>query len=115
LRQPRPPVPDGWTKRNGKEPDRREREESEVDVASEEEGEADVDRLLDGVPLEVQEAWVCEDLMFALQVRDHSKLVRPRLTDIRVSRDRYCGMRRVMILRIKISGYKAPDGVWILH
>lgn len=25
------------------------------------------ERLLDGVPLEVQEAWVCEDLMFVLQ------------------------------------------------
>ncbi len=27
------------------------------------------ERLLDGVPLEVQEAWICEDLMFVLKVR----------------------------------------------
>ena len=26
------------------------------------------ERQLDGVPLEVQEAWICEDLMFVLQV-----------------------------------------------
>lgn len=26
-------------------------------------------RNLDGVPLEVQEAWICEDLIFVLQVR----------------------------------------------
>lgn len=25
------------------------------------------ERLLDGVPLEVQEAWICEELMFLLQ------------------------------------------------
>jgi hypothetical protein len=24
--------------------------------------------MLDGVPLEVQEAWICEDLLFVLQV-----------------------------------------------
>jgi gamma-tubulin complex component 2 len=29
----------------------------------------DEDRKLDGVPLEVQEAWICEDLIFVLQVR----------------------------------------------
>lgn len=28
-------------------------------------------RLLDGVPLEVQEAWICEDLLFVLQVGSH--------------------------------------------
>jgi gamma-tubulin complex component 2 len=33
------------------------------------EGEAEDDgRKLDGVPLEVQEAWICEDLIFVLQV-----------------------------------------------
>ena len=35
--------------------------------------EADEDgsegRRLEGVPLEVQEAWICEDLIFVLQVR----------------------------------------------
>lgn len=28
----------------------------------------EMERLLDGVPLEVQEAWICEDLMYVLQV-----------------------------------------------
>jgi gamma-tubulin complex component 2 len=28
-----------------------------------------VSRLLDGVSLDVQEAWICEDMMFVLQVR----------------------------------------------
>jgi gamma-tubulin complex component 2 len=35
------------------------------------EGEDEVDAvetLLDGEPLEIQEAWICEDLLFALQV-----------------------------------------------
>jgi hypothetical protein len=42
----------------------------EVGVQAQEEEEVEsVQRLLDGVPLEVQEAWICEDLMFALQVR----------------------------------------------
>lgn len=42
------------------------------------------ERQLDGVPLEVQEAWICEDLMFVLQVRslhckgcDAAMLIRP--------------------------------------
>lgn len=35
----------------------------------EDEAEQVEERLLDGVPLEIQEAWICEDLMFALQVR----------------------------------------------
>lgn len=30
--------------------------------------EEDEMRKLDGVPLEVQEAWICEDLIFVLQV-----------------------------------------------
>jgi gamma-tubulin complex component 2 len=30
--------------------------------------EEDETRKLDGVPLEVQEAWICEDLIFVLQV-----------------------------------------------
>lgn len=30
-------------------------------------------RLLDEVPLEVQEAWICEDLLFVLQVSSHEK------------------------------------------
>lgn len=40
-------------------------EEDEEDL-----GQAEVveERLLDGVPLEVQEAFVCEDLLFILQV-----------------------------------------------
>lgn len=36
-----------------------------VDEAEEEE---DQGRRLDGVPLEVQKAWICEDLIFVLQV-----------------------------------------------
>ena len=31
--------------------------------------DTDEGRRLDGVPLEVQEAWICEDLIFVLQVR----------------------------------------------
>lgn len=46
--------------------------EKEVNIrleVREEEDEVDsVETLLEGVPLEVQEAWVCEDLLFALQV-----------------------------------------------
>jgi hypothetical protein len=30
--------------------------------------EAVRERLLDSVPLEIQEAWICEDIMFVLQV-----------------------------------------------
>lgn len=37
-------------------------------VADGDEGEADDQSKLVGVPLEVQEAWICEDLMFVLQV-----------------------------------------------
>lgn len=33
--------------------------------------EGKVGRQLDGVPLDVQEAWICEDLMFVLQVSNH--------------------------------------------
>jgi gamma-tubulin complex component 2 len=36
-----------------------------LDEAAEGEGPG---RRLDGVPLEVQEAWICEDLIFVLQV-----------------------------------------------
>lgn len=32
-------------------------------------------RMLEGVPLEVQEAWICEDLIFVLQVRPHRPLI----------------------------------------
>ena len=39
-----------------------------MEVDAEEAEEEQVERLLDGVPLEIQEAWICEDLMFALQV-----------------------------------------------
>jgi hypothetical protein len=28
--------------------------------------------MLDGVPLEVQEAWICEDLLFVLQVGEYA-------------------------------------------
>lgn len=37
-------------------------------MADGDEGEADDQSKLIGVPLEVQEAWICEDLMFVLQV-----------------------------------------------
>jgi hypothetical protein len=37
----------------------------ELDEADGDESEG---RRLDGVPLEVQEAWICEDLIFVLQV-----------------------------------------------
>lgn len=40
-----------------------EEDEEEEEVAPEV-----VERLLDGVPLEIQEAWICEDLIFVLQV-----------------------------------------------
>jgi gamma-tubulin complex component 2 len=43
------------------------RDDAEVEGLDEEEG---LGMKLDGVPLEVQEAWICEDLIFVLQVRD---------------------------------------------
>lgn len=45
----------------------RDQEDVDVDGA----GEVPRGQLLVGVPLEVQEAWVCEDLMFVLQVSLH--------------------------------------------
>lgn len=64
-----------YRNRNGKLPERGVDVEVLVEnrVISADE-EADIDekleeaRLLDGVPLEVQEAWICEDMMFVLQV-----------------------------------------------
>lgn len=55
--------------RHGKLPEREVNIRLEVD--GEEVDEDDIamaDRLLDDVPLEVQEAWICEELLFALQV-----------------------------------------------
>lgn len=40
----------------------------EEERAVDEEMEGQPERQLDGVPLDVQEAWICEDLMFVLQV-----------------------------------------------
>jgi len=54
--------------RNGKLPEREISIRVEVG-AGEDEPEQVEERLLDAVPLEIQEAWICEDLMFALQVR----------------------------------------------
>ncbi|RSH87478.1 hypothetical protein EHS25_003388 [Saitozyma podzolica] len=54
--------------RNGKQPERT--VQREVLVAPENADsieEAGPARMLDGVPLEVQEAWICEDLLFVLQ------------------------------------------------
>jgi gamma-tubulin complex component 2 len=46
-----------------------EEDEEEEEVAPEV-----VERLLDGVPLEVQEAWICEDLVFVLQVSSGARV-----------------------------------------
>ena len=52
--------------RNGKAPERE--VHIRVEIGEGEDEVDDVETLLDGVPLEVQEAWICEDLLFALQV-----------------------------------------------
>jgi len=39
-----------------------------VEIGAGDEEMDEVETLLNGVPLEIQEAWVCEDLLFALQV-----------------------------------------------
>lgn len=57
------------------------RDAAEVDGPHEVE---DTGRQLDGVPLEVQEAWICEDLIFVLQVRlffRYCKTLEPALTE----------------------------------
>ncbi|OCF40305.1 gamma-tubulin complex component 2 [Kwoniella heveanensis CBS 569] len=61
------PPPETWRDKNGKLPER-----ATVPAAAETEQvdgveEGEEERLLDGVPLEVQEAWICEDLLFVLQ------------------------------------------------
>lgn len=52
-------------------PERRHTREIDVQVLVRDEAsgieDVEPDRLLDGVPLDVQEAWVCEDFMFVLQ------------------------------------------------
>lgn len=87
----RPPVPDSdaWRHRNGRLPastppldgDRpagkakaKEREivvrltrDEDGNILNGSEGNEDQERKLDGVPREIQEAWICEDLMFVLQ------------------------------------------------
>ena len=40
----------------------------QVELGTETAEEREVERSLEGVPLEIQEAWICEDLLFALQV-----------------------------------------------
>lgn len=55
--------------RNGKLPEREVNIRVEVGAGGDDNGEEVVERLLDDVPLEVQEAWICEELLFALQVR----------------------------------------------
>ena len=52
--------------RHGRAPEREVHIQVEIGAGDEEMDE--VETLLDGVPLEIQEAWVCEDLLFALQV-----------------------------------------------
>lgn len=52
--------------RHGKAPERE--VHIRVEIGEGEDEVDDVETLLDGVPLEVQEAWICEDLLFALQV-----------------------------------------------
>jgi len=63
---------DGWRHRNGKLPERGDAIASPADAIVNGDGmeEEPIQWLLDGVPLEVQEAWICEDLMFVMQVRD---------------------------------------------
>ncbi|KAK4689082.1 gamma-tubulin complex component 2, partial [Tremellales sp. Uapishka_1] len=59
-----------WQHSNGKHIDRGMEEGPDVRAAEgrvEMEEEENDNRLLDGVPLEVQEAWICEDLTFVLQ------------------------------------------------
>ena len=45
-------------------------------------GVAGEERLLDDVPLEVQEAWLCEDLLFVLQVSIPKPLEQPSEADM---------------------------------
>jgi len=52
--------------RHGKAPERE--VHIRVEIGEGEDEVDDVETLLDGVPLVVQEAWICEDLLFALQV-----------------------------------------------
>nr|XP_031863177.1 uncharacterized protein CI109_001049 [Kwoniella shandongensis]KAA5530249.1 hypothetical protein CI109_001049 [Kwoniella shandongensis] len=59
------PEADGWKTRNGKLPERHAHPEPAPAEDDEEVGAET--RLLDRVPLEVQEAWICEDLLFVLQ------------------------------------------------
>jgi gamma-tubulin complex component 2 len=65
--------PQDWRNRNGKQPERAVSRERVITVQVEVNGDAVEDevereRLLDGVPLEIQEAWICEDILFVLQV-----------------------------------------------
>jgi gamma-tubulin complex component 2 len=60
---------DDWRNRNGKSPDRGEPHAGLANGINGEEEGVSFERLLDGVPLEVQEAWICEDLLFVMQVR----------------------------------------------
>jgi gamma-tubulin complex component 2 len=72
------PEPDTWRERNGKKPEKEtskgvERESVitvQVEVGGDEDEELarERERMLGGVPLEIQEAWICEDIMFVLQV-----------------------------------------------
>lgn len=39
-----------------------------VELDDEDDEAVEAIRLLDDVPLEIQEAWICEELLFALQV-----------------------------------------------
>jgi len=51
-----------------------------LDLNGVDDDEGEEGRKLDGVPLEVQEAWICEDLIFVLQVR-LSSIQGVKLTD----------------------------------
>jgi len=52
-----------------------------LDLNGVDDDEGEEGRKLDGVPLEVQEAWICEDLIFVLQVRLSSTNPGVKLTD----------------------------------
>ena len=74
-----PPVEEDWQHRNGKPPDRVPQEVPQADGPSSDGLELAEERMLDGVPLEVQEAWICEDLIFVLQVGSTSPSAHPSL------------------------------------
>lgn len=59
---------DVWKDRNGKLPERAVLPSAPAVLVPDDEEEVDAELLLEAVPLAVQEAWICEDLLFVLQV-----------------------------------------------